>query len=390
MQTDVSIVGGGVIGSLMALKLAKEGLSINLIERNAEQYFNDSPLTYGRTIALNLSSIDFLKGIDIWDKVDSNSYSFDRIYVLDSEGSTPLEFNSETINQDYLGKIVHYNFLLRQIRNKISYLSNVNIFYDFEVKSLNSYENKIAIESSKGESLDSSLIVGADGSFSSVRRLLSIPTRSWSYKQKAFVATINTQKNFPYTAFQLFTPYGPIALLPLRKNEYSLIWSVNQDKFKTLVSLSKKEFSLELARSLENKFGNIRICGELFNFPLNQIHAKTYFSERSVLIGDAIHTIHPLAGQGFNLGIADISDLSDRILKERRLGKSIYNPNILSGYESSRKPINLRMIFAMEAFKQGFSNSNPWIAFARNLAFKLTNQNERIRKEFIKIAAGII
>ena len=229
-------------------------------------------------------------------------------------------------------------------------------------------------------------------SMSSIRSLSSIPIRTWSYEQTAIVTLLETEIPINKTAFQIFTSTGPIAILPVMvagEDLASLIWSADKTYADKLLSLDPSEFLKELKLKTESKLGSFKIREEISSFPLHQLHAKEYFSNRAVLVGDSAHTIHPLAGQGLNLGLSDVIDLSERILLLRREGNDIADETMLKAYSDSRKKVNLRMTATMEAFKRGFGSKNPWIKLARNLAFDATNKSKFIKERFIKEAAGI-
>ena len=153
--------------------------------------------------------------------------------------------------------------------------------------------------------------------------------------------------------------------------------------------LESSEFLKELELKTEGKLGRFKLREEISSFPLHQLHAIKYFSKRTVLVGDSAHTIHPLAGQGLNLGLADVIDLSERILLLRREGRDIADEKMLKAYSDSREKVNLRMMAMMEAFKRGFASTNPWLKLGRNIAFSFTNETKFLKKKFIKEAAGI-
>ena len=156
-----------------------------------------------------------------------------------------------------------------------------------------------------------------------------------------------------------------------------------------LLTLEDSEFLEELRLKTEGKLGKFKIREAISSFPLHQLHAKEYFAERTVLVGDSAHTIHPLAGQGLNLGLSDVIDLSERILSLRREGRDIADQKMLKAYSNSREKVNLRMTVLMEAFKKGFGSKNPWVKLGRNIAFGFTNETKFLKKKFIKEAAGI-
>ena len=245
---------------------------------------------------------------------------------------------------------------------------------------------------SDGKQVSSPLVVGADGAKSFIRNKINIDTRTWSYYQKAFVASLKTNKPHLNTAWQVFTSTGPIALLPYDKAgkaNVSLVWSADNKYAAEINKFTKKDFSRELEEKTESILGNVEIVGDIYSFPLYQLHSKTYFSNRAVLVGDAAHSFHPLAGQGLNSGLSDVSCLFKLIAEYRRKAKDIGSKEILRDYEKRRKVPNLAMVALMELFKQGFEGNNPWLKLTRNMAFKVASKNRILKRNLIKQAAGI-
>ena len=392
MKYEAIIVGGGVTGASLSLLLGQAGMKICLLDKGTPSSIKQDNFFRGKTASLNLASIDLFKKMGIWEKVSQTSKEFTNIEVWDSEGSSSITFDAKDILESRLGKVAHNNNLLRSIFDLLDELPNVDLFEHQSVLSLNEGVESTEVQTNSGLNLDAQLIVGSDGSMSSIRSLSSIPIRTWSYEQIAIVSLLESELSINNTAYQIFTSTGPIALLPVKvegEELTSLIWSADKLYADKLLSLESAEFLKELELKTEGKLGCFKIREEVSSFPLHQLHAKEYFSRRTVLIGDAAHTIHPLAGQGLNLGLADVIDLSERILLMRREGRDIADEKMLKAYSDSREKVNLRMVAMMEAFKRGFGSKNPWLKLGRNLAFSLTNETKFLKKKFIKEAAGI-
>ena len=392
MKYEAIIVGGGVVGASLSLLLGQAGMKICLLDKGSPSKIQQTELFKGKTASLNLNSIDFFNKIGIWEKINLSSKEFTNIEVWDSEGSSKIIFNAKDISKNKLGKVAHNNNVLRSLYDLLQELPNVDLVENISVSSINEGHESIEVQTDSGLSLKASLIVGSDGSMSSIRDLSSIPIRTWSYEQTAIVSLLELEIPINETAYQIFTSTGPIAILPVMvegEELASLIWSADKAYADKLLSLDTSDFLKELKLKTESKFGCLKIREEISSFPLHQLHAKEYFSKRTVLVGDAAHTIHPLAGQGLNLGLSDVIDLSERILLLRREGIDIADQKMLRAYSDSREKINLKMTTLMEAFKRGFGSKNPWIKLGRNLAFNLTNETEFLKKKFIKEAAGI-
>ena len=392
MDYEVTIIGAGIAGSVLASYLSKQGVEICLIDRlNPFKIEEDSEYS-GRTAALNLASINLLAQLELWNDLKEDATDFNRIYVWDSEGSSKLEFLAKDIDKIKLGSVITNNRILKELSKTLESSANVDLKFNSEIDAINTKNDSVEVITGQGEKINSKLLVGADGGRSIVRKLVNISTRTWSYGQTAFVTTLKSKKRHKNTAWQIFTSSGPIALLPFNNGKganISLVWSAENDYAEVLKSLEDNSFVLELEKKTESILGSFELQDDLRFFPLNQLHVKNYFSKRTLLVGDAAHTIHPLAGQGLNLGFADILSLQQVLISARRRGEDIGTNKVLSKFENSRKLPNLSMIAMMELFKQGFNNSNPWIRLGRNLAFQTTQESSWIKRKFIKEAAGL-
>ena len=392
MKYEAIIVGGGVAGASLALLLGQAGMKICLLDKGSPSKIQKTDLFKGKTASLNLASIDFFKKIGLWEKVNHSSKEFTNIEVWDAEGSSKIIFNAKDISRSKLGNIAHNNSILTALYDLLKDLPNVNRVENVSVSVIKEANESIDVQTDSGLSLTASLVVGSDGSMSSIRSLSSIPIRTWSYEQTAIVTLLESEIPINDTAYQIFTSTGPIAILPVRVEEEelaSLIWSADKAYADKLLTSEPAEFLRELKLKTESKLGTFKMREEISSFPLHQLHAKEYFSNRAVLVGDSAHTMHPLAGQGLNLGLSDVIDLSERILLLRREGKDIADEKMLNAYSDSREKVNLRMAALMEVFKRGFGSKNPWVKLGRNIAFSFTNETKFLKKKFIREAAGI-
>ena len=391
MDFEVVVIGAGVVGSSLALSLAKEGVDVCLIDKGTPEIKED--ISRGRTAALNLASQNILEKLGVKRGIQNYLTSFKNIYVWDSEGTSSLEFSSDEIGQPKLGDVVTNNAILSSIFLLLPNHKNLRFLSGDRLKTLDPQEESIKVCTEGGENISCKLVVGADGGLSSVRELSSINIRTWSYDQKALIANLKAEKSHSNTAYQVFTKNGPIALLPMQKDDeesLSLVWSADIDYAERLLDLDIPSFLNELERKTESVLGKLSLDGEMSSYPLHQLHAKDYYAQRVVLIGDAAHSMHPLAGQGLNLGLGDVEELANRILSSRRHGEDVGNDKMLNDYSKARKSINLRMMGFMEVFKKGFGSTNPWVRLGRNMAFGATQKAPELRKRFIKEAAGII
>ena len=391
MNYQVTIVGGGVAGALLALYLGKARVNTCLIDKGKPSLKLANPFI-GRTTSLNLSSINSLREAGIWETIEKNSQQFEEIYVWDAEGSSSVQFNAAEISRKDLGVIVHNNIILEAIFNELEKIPEIRLIEDDSLMDIKHDPHKVEISTHAGLNITSELLIGADGSLSKVRDLSQIPIRTWSYQQQALVASVVTEKSLNKTAFQIFTDTGPIALLPLAQgsNEASLIWSTDEEYGQKILKLERNLLMQELRLKTEDRFGEIICKEDIDSFPLHQLHAKKFYKGRSILVGDSAHTIHPLAGQGLNLGIADVKELSELLTSANRYGRALYDKEILRSYSKRREPESYKMIALMEAFKRGFGSENIWIKLGRSFAFDFANNTKVLKQRLIKEAAGVI
>ena len=391
MNYQVTIVGGGVAGALLALYLGKARVNTCLIDKGKPSLKLDNPFV-GKTTSLNLSSINSLREAGIWETIKKNSQQFEEIYVWDAEGSSSVQFNAAEISRKDLGVIVHNNSILEAIFNELEKIPEIRLIEDDSLMDIKHDPHKVEISTHAGLNIMSELLIGADGSLSKVRDLSQIPIRTWSYQQQALVASVVTEKSLNKTAFQIFTDTGPIALLPLAQgsNEASLIWSTDEEYGQKILKLERNLLMQELRLKTEDRFGEIICKEDIDSFPLHQLHAKKFYKGRSILVGDSAHTIHPLAGQGLNLGIADVKELSELLTSANRYGRALYDKEILRSYSKKREPESYKMIALMEAFKRGFGSENIWIKLGRSFAFDFANNTKVLKQRLIKEAAGVI
>lgn len=391
MNYQVTIVGGGVAGALLALYLGKARVNTCLIDKGKPSLKLANPFI-GRTTSLNLSSINSLREAGIWETIEKNSQQFEEIYVWDAEGSSSVQFNAAEISRKDLGVIVHNNIILEAIFNELEKIPEIRLIEEDSLMDVKHDPHKVEISTHAGLNIMSELLIGADGSLSKVRDLSQIPIRTWSYQQQALVASVVTEKSLNKTAFQIFTDTGPIALLPLAQgsNEASLIWSTDEEYGQKILKLERNLLMQELRLKTEDRFGEIICKEDIDSFPLHQLHAKKFYKGRSILVGDSAHTIHPLAGQGLNLGIADVKELSELLTSANRYGRALYDKEILRSYSKRREPESYKMIALMEAFKRGFGSENIWIKLGRSFAFDFANNTKVLKQRLIKEAAGVI
>jgi len=373
MKYDVLIVGAGVTGALLFLSLKNKDIKVGLIDSR-----DSAPNSY-RHLSLNNKSMSFLKELDVWDDLRKTACEYDQIKVWDQEGTGFIDFNVNELEKN----IPNIGFIVKEGEIQNSLLSLVSdskdLIWSCNLEKIESINGSIFCDTSK-ENLETKILIGADGIQSSVRNLSSISSRTWSYNQTALVANFSVPQTDSCIR-QTFTSVGPLALLPMNKNELTMIWSIDDAKAYEYLGMSEDDFINEIHQSFGEKLPEIKFSTKRQSFPLNHLSAKTFARDNIFLVGDAAHHIHPLAGLGLNAGIGDVKTLSNLITPE----SLIQVKQIEDKYNRQRIPINLALAAAMEAFKRGFEQKNIWIRLIRNHAFSLTNKLTFLKNKFIEL-----
>ena len=261
--------------------------------------------------------------------------------------------------------------------------NNVENFWGEALLKIDYSLDEIVCKTSK-QTLKTKMIIGCDGMNSKVRELSGIDFRSWSYNQTAIVTNFKTEI-IDSCIKQTFTSIGPLALLPIKEDESTMIWSIDDDTSYKFISMSDEEFTAEVKNKFSEQIGKLEMVSKRQHFPLHHLSAKTFANNGVFLVGDSAHHIHPLAGLGLNAGIGDAECLAE-LIKMNGLEKI---KEITSSYNRKRIPINLGLAASMEAFKRGFSQKNIWIKLFRNTAFNLANKLSPLKKKFMELATEL-
>ena len=400
-KQDIIIVGGGMVGLAMAVALAETDWQITVVEKqdfNLDEISKNlanqpiSPEFYDiRVSAISPGNQRFLNKLGIWKLIpDSRRADYDWMKVWDADGSGKIAFDAAELAQPFLGSIVENQVLRAAAYNRLQVCSNVKVISGQTIDSIEPNNNKVILSLADGRRLTAKLLIGADGALSTVREHLGITCAQVPYQQTAFVANVKTEKSHENTAWQRFTRNGPVAFLPLpQQNLCSIVWSLDQDKAKTVTNMEAGEFSDKLAHAFERRLGEVELVSPFAGFPLVKRHSETYLSHRCALIGDAAHTIHPLAGQGVNLGFQDVACLSQQLLKLKRLGRDIGLVANLRPFERERKAENYLMQNAMSGFKWLFGHRAMPLTLLRNSAMSAVDSAGPIKRSIIKHAMGL-
>ncbi|WP_293266644.1 FAD-dependent monooxygenase [Neptunomonas sp.] len=401
---DIVIVGGGMVGVTAALALAESGLYVVLLE-NKE--FDLALLTHDvteqmkagydpRVSALTCASQQLLENVGAWSYMQELRISpYTDMDVWDGEGSGHIHFSSRDLHELALGHIVENRVTVAALYAAARQVGNLNLVTGATVVQLTAPERAKdscyrTLICEDGTQWRAKLVVAADGAMSKVRQLASIPMWEWDYGHHAIVTTVRTEKPHQETAWQRFTDDGPLAFLPLGDPHYcSIVWSTSPDRAASLYELDHDAFCVALAREFEARLGSVEWSDQRHVFPLRQRHAKYYVQAGLAVIGDAAHTIHPLAGQGVNLGLMDAAALAEQILSANARGEEIGSEAVLKRFQRQRQSANLKMSASMEAFKQLFGHQQPFLKLVRNMGMNTLNRLSPLKQHVVMQAMGL-
>ena len=394
-QADIVIVGAGVVGLSAALALAETKLNILVLDAQASHIApsGDRDLSNWarRVTALTPASSKFFSELDAWQAMSDSGRigPYTDMVVWDSEGTGLIEFDANSLSLDALGYIVESAVSTDALVNRVNQTPNITIQWDTWLAQLDFNDTYVNVVPREGDEIHAQLVIGADGGRSVSRELAGIRTRQWSYGQKAIVATVRVAPEHSSACWQAFLPTGPLALLPLADNDLcSIVWSLDDSEAETWIAADDQAFLHGLNAALGGRGPSVTEVSERQLFPLVQCHAVDYLSDRFVLIGDAAHAIHPLAGQGINLGLSDAQVLAAEVSYAHSRGATWWAPSVLKRYERQRKGDNLAMMAAMQAFKWGFGSRNPAVTMMRNAGLSAVDALPMAKRWFIQQAVG--
>ncbi|TQV71011.1 FAD-binding protein [Aliikangiella marina] len=400
-QYDVIIVGGGMVGLTMAAALAKTNLQIAVLETGSFRHLSTGnwldiqacePSDYqNRVSAISPGNQAYLSKLGIWQSIpESRKANYQRMKVWDGDGDGKIAFDAADLAVPFLGTIVENQVIRAAALASLQAFTNVETIENSQVAAISESNQIVTINLDSGEQLACQLLIGADGALSAVRQQLGINSQAQSYDQTAFVANVKTEFAHQDTAWQRFTQSGPVAFLPLPDpNLCSIVWSIDSDQAEALKPLSESAFVSRLSHAIENRFGKLSPISKVASFPLIKRHSERYLTQQCVLIGDAAHTIHPLAGQGVNLGFQDVECLSrlmQSLIENNRSWTLMAN---LRPFERERKAENALMQNAMTGFKWLFGHTAMVPTLLRNSALNFVDNAAPIKHEIIRRAMGI-
>ena len=386
---DVIIVGGGMVGLVAALALAQADLNVAVVESQLPK--KRWPKGFDiRVSAITRASQNVFMALGVWDSMQKKRVqAYTDMHVWDSSGQGEIHFDSATVGERNLGHIVENRVIQRSLWAALEKRANVTLVCPDQATDLQVTANYTQLVLAGRGTLRAPVLLAADGARSWVREQCGISVDEAGYGQSAVVATVKTQHHHRLTAWQRFLPTGPLAFLPLADGYSSIVWSTSEQHAEQLLAMDESEFKLALADALANKLGAVEEISERKAFPLRHMHAQQYVKPRIALLGDAAHTIHPLAGQGVNLGIADAACLAEVLLQAHNSGQDYGSYAVLRRYERWRRGDNTLMLQSMSGFNRLFSETNSVVTGLRNLGLNISDQFEPLKRFFIRQAMGL-
>lgn len=386
---DAVIVGAGIVGSSTALALSQLGLRIALVEAKPTPQWRKEDEIDPRVVALAASSVNLFSRLNGWTTIfESRVCAYRRMHVWDAPSAGELDFDAADNGDTALGYIVENSLIQHVLWQALQKCSSIDLYCPTVVTSTEITEQARVLELVDGTWLRSRLVIAADGSGSPLRQMTQITIQGHDYSQRAIVCHVETERPHGFTAWQRFLSGGPLAFLPLSDGRSSIVWSVPTIQAERLLALNDTAFAAELGVAFDFRLGAIINCTPRMSFPLKLLLAERYIAERFVLIGDAAHTVHPLAGQGVNLGLRDVSTLVE-IVEHAQAGNSDFASLAnLRKYERKCKSENFLAAWSFDGINRIFSSNKMPLEFLRGAAMQLINRISPVKQILSNRATG--
>jgi len=395
MRADLLIVGAGMVGSALALALQHSGLEILLLDGSplSVKPFDEQSAFEPRVSALSMASQRILERLGAWQGIEARRLSpYSDMRVWDGSGTGQIHFSAASVHAQVLGHIVENRVVQDGLLQRL-HDSEIGLLANARLEQMRRSGDEWLLTLADGRTLRAPLVVAADGAHSAVRRLTGCETREWDYLHHAIVTSVRCSEPHQATAWQRFTDDGPLAFLPLLRDGQqdwcSIVWSTTPEQAERLMKLEDSDFCAQLERAFEGRLGTVLQADPRLCVPLRQRHAKRYVAEGLALIGDAAHTIHPLAGQGVNLGFLDAATLAEELQHAYERGERLADIRVLSRYERRRMPHNLALMAAMEGFERLFQADQLPLRWLRNSGLKWVEQLPEAKALFVRQALGL-
>jgi 2-octaprenyl-6-methoxyphenol hydroxylase len=391
---DIIIAGGGLNGPALALALARAGLSVTVIDPRAPQDRAEAGFD-GRSYALALASVRLLQGIGVWDAIQPEAQPILGIRTTDSQpGTGPLPFflafDHGELEEGPMGQMVQDRHLYAAFLDAMRAEPRITLITGEAVTTQSPEPGRMIVTTSTGRQIEARALIGCDGRTSPTAQRAGIGRSGWGYGQTALVAAIGHEKPHGGIAAQVFLPNGPLAILPLKGGHLSsIVWSETDANAARIAALDDNGFLALLRPRFGQHLGEIHLAGPRFSYPLSLTLANAYVAPRLALVGDAAHGVHPIAGQGLNLGLRDVGALAEVLVEAHRRGEDIGAIDVLDRYQRWRRFDSTALALGMDSVNRLFSNANPLLRAARGLGMAAVGKVQGLQRSFIRQAAGL-
>ncbi len=389
-QFDIVIIGAGIVGATAACALGEAGVRVALVEARPFAHDNGDGVRDARVFAVTRASQRIFEVLGVWERIMAReAYPFRDMEVWDAGGTGLIRFDCADIGEPCLGHMIEPRIIHVALLEQLRTIAEITLFCPAQFTDIAIDESTVSVNLEDGTTLKAALIVAADGARSPLREQLSIPTRRHDYHQSSLVARVATEFPHQATARQRFLPSGPLAFLPMEEGWSSIVWTLPTAEVSGMLALEQDAFHAALGQAFDFRLGRIVDSERREAWPLTRLHAEHYVRERVALIGDAAHAIHPLAGQGVNLGLLDAATLAEVVLAARARGGDPGSLPVLRRYERWRRGDNLLMMSAMDGFNVLFGNELGPVRWLRNFGLSMVNAVGPAKDLLMRHAAGL-
>lgn len=389
LKSDIIIIGSGLAGLTAAIGLAESGFEVTVVDR-APQGDLTAVAYDGRASALAYASCQLFDALGIWDHMAPYAQPILEIRVSDGPSLLHLHFDHETLGDGPLGHMVENRHTRIALFERLQDVSGIKMLAPETVTDITRDKTSVTVELASGQTLAADLILGVDGRGSLVRQHAGIPVSSIDYKQHGIVCSIEHEFSHCGIAHERFLPSGPFAILPLTGNRSSLVWTEKSHLTETIVNLSDRAFESEVRRRVGDFLGEVKVVGGRWAYPLTLQYAQDYTADRLALLGDAAHGIHPISGQGLNLGLKDVAALVEVLVDARRVGLDIGSEGVLANYAQWRTTDNASVYAITDGFNRLFSNDIEPIKLIRDVGMAAVDQVVPLKNFFMQHARGTV
>ncbi len=391
-RVDVAIVGGGMVGGTLAAALAQAGIAVALIDRADPAALVEEAYD-GRTVAIAHATHRLLQATGLWTRLVPHAEPILDIRVSDGPSLLFLHYDHRELGEDPLGYIVENRAVRRALYARLGGLEELRFRAPAELAAHIVLPEAVTLTLGDGAEIAAALLVAADGSDSALRRAAGIASTQWNYGQTAIVCTMGHEQAHRGVAHERFLPAGPFAVLPMTDDpahghRSSIVWTEKTGLVPAMLARSDGDFSLELFRRFGPWLGDVRVIGGRWSYPLRFAHAETYIKPRFALVGDAAHTMHPIAGQGLNIGLRDVAALAEVLVEAKRLGLDIGSPAVLERYRRWRRFDNQLLLSVTDSLNWLFSNDLGPVRVLRDLGMAAVNRMGPLKRLFMRHAMG--